>query len=356
MQIITGRQQRPLRVLLYGPEGIGKTTFASRFPAPLILDTEGGSGFLDVARVPQPGSWTELMEDVRQVQRDPACCRTLVLDTADWAETLCRRHVCDKGQQTSIEGFGYGKGYVYAAEEYGRLLNALADVQATGRHIVITAHAAMRKFEQPDEMGSYDRWELKLDRRIASMLKEWCDVVLFANFETIVVRDSKTGKAKGQGGQRVMYTAHHACWDAKNRLGLPDKLPLDYAQLAPFIEGAPAPAAQIPAPAPAPEPAPVPAPAPAPEPTVVPETREAGIRIPADAPPELRQALTDLAALCGPRHILPEEIQHAVHQKGYFPESMPLTAYPVDFIRGVLIGAFDQVAALIENDPERLPF
>lgn len=29
------------KVVFYGPEGIGKSTFASKFPDPLFIDTEG---------------------------------------------------------------------------------------------------------------------------------------------------------------------------------------------------------------------------------------------------------------------------------------------------------------------------
>ena len=87
--------------------------------------------------------------------------------------------------------------------------------------MVLTAHAQIKKFEQPDELGAYDRWELKLEKKTAPLTKEWADMVLFANYKTMVVNVDNQGAAKGknkaQGGQRVMFTTHHPAWDAKNR-------------------------------------------------------------------------------------------------------------------------------------------
>ena len=176
LNITKGKIDRALKVVAYGSEGIGKTTFAAAFPEPLFIDTEGGTAHMDVRRIDRPQSWEELLSIVNEVAADPNVCKTLVLDTADWAEALCVTHVCQKYKQNSIESFGYGKGYTYLAEEFSRLFSALDAVIASGKHVVITAHAKMRKFEQPDEQGAYDRWEMKLSKQIAPLLKEWCDI------------------------------------------------------------------------------------------------------------------------------------------------------------------------------------
>ena len=219
MRIIRGKLSGARKVCVYGPEGIGKSTFASHFPDPVFIDTEGSTKDMDVARMEAPSSWQMLMEQVKYVKAHPETCRTLVIDTADWAEMLCTEAVCARSQKSGIEDFGYGKGYVYLTEEFGRLLNLLQELVDIGIHVVINAHAKMRKFEQPDEMGAYDRWELKLQKQTAPLLKEWADMVLFANYKTIVVnvdgQGAQKGKNKAQGGKRVMYTSHHPCWDAK---------------------------------------------------------------------------------------------------------------------------------------------
>ena len=185
MDIIRGKLPGALKVVVYGPEGIGKSTFASQFPNPLFIDTEGSTRHMDVARTPKPTSWPMLLGLVGEVIRDPSLCRTLVVDTMDWAELMCTQYVCDKYQKKSIEEFGYGKGYTYLSEEFGRLLNLLSEVVERGVHAVVTAHAKMRKFEQPDELGAYDRWEMKLSAKNAPLVKEWADMVLFASYKSL---------------------------------------------------------------------------------------------------------------------------------------------------------------------------
>ena len=110
MQITRGKIGGPKKVLVYGPEGIGKTTFASHFPDPLFIDTEGSTKELDVARLPAPSSWTILKEEVRHVIQNPNICKTLVIDTADWAEKLAIHAVLDEHNKNGIEDFGYGNG------------------------------------------------------------------------------------------------------------------------------------------------------------------------------------------------------------------------------------------------------
>lgn len=234
LKITRGKQPRPQKVVIYGPEGIGKTTLAAQFPDPLFIDTEGGSSHLDVARTQRPADWSELLELIAQVAAARPC-KTLVVDTADWAEQLCVAHLLKKYRQTSIEGFGYGKGYTYLAEEMGGFLKALNGVIEAGIHVVLTAHAKMRKQELPDEAGAFDRWELKLSRQAAPLVKEWADLLLFINYKTILVA-GENGHNKAQGGTRVIYTTHAPTYDAKNRHGLPAELPLAWDSIARIFE------------------------------------------------------------------------------------------------------------------------
>lgn len=237
LNITRGKVQRPQKVVVYGPEGIGKTSFASNFPNPLFIDTEGGSAHLDVARIECRDSWNDLLETIKEVAHQDIC-KTLVLDTADWAEQLAISAICTKYKQPSIESFGYGKGYTYVSEEIEKMLNALNEVIESGKHVVITAHAKMRKQELPDEQGAFDRWELKLTRQTAPIVKEWADAVFFLNYKTYVSQ-SDNGSAKASGGKRVMYTSHHPCWDAKNRYGLEDMLDMDYQNIAEHFSESP---------------------------------------------------------------------------------------------------------------------
>lgn len=370
-QVTRGPVHTPLKVVLYGPEGIGKSTFASKFPAPVFIDTEGGTKKLNVARLPTPTSWAMLLDEVAEVRKGAVPCGTLVLDTADWAERLCIRAVCDRAGKAGIEDFGYGKGYTYVKEEFARLLDALEEVVDSGPNVVVTAHAQIVKFEQPDEMGAYDRWQLKVSKQVAPLLREWCDMLLFANYKTVVVKDGAgpNAKAKAQGGRRVLYTTHHPCWDAKNRDGLPDELPLDYSAIAPVVpvpgaagQATPPPPAQPPRQTPeqmgfVPEPGPAPFPdAPAPD---TPENAAAPAE-PAEPPGTAGALHADLAARLAEARIPkalaqlmlasgvePDEVQEVVAQRGYFPADMPVADYPADFVDGCLVAAWQQVQQMI---------
>lgn len=236
MKITKGKRARAQKVVIYGTEGIGKSSLASKFPEPLFIDTEGSTDNMDVARLDKPTSWIMLNNQIAFIKANPTVCKTLVIDTIDWAESLCVDNLCAMHGKKGIEDFGYGNGYVYAKEEMGRFLNKLQDLIEIGINVVLTAHAQIRKFELPDEMGSYDKYELKLGKKTSSqtapLVKEWADLLLFCNYKTYLISQEKSTKKKAQGNQRVMYTEHNPAWDAKNRHGLPSELPLDYNSIA----------------------------------------------------------------------------------------------------------------------------
>lgn len=352
MQITSGVLSTPLKVVIYGPEGIGKSTFAAQAPGPLFIDTEGSTARMNVRRLPAPTSFTMIQEEIRYVIANPTVCQSLVLDTADWAERLCRDGVCAKNSKSGLEDFGYGKGYSYVFEDFGRMLNLLDQVTDRGINAIITAHAAMRKFEQPDESGAYDRWELKLINAqkcsIANMLKEWADMVLFANYETYVIKGkTEMEKNKVTGGKRVMYTTHHPCWDAKNRFGLPDKLPFEFSQIAHCFNAASSAAVApnvsttpvVTSPPPAPKEDGNLTTAGSPSPAMTQNSHFDDTGIP--------QALLDL--MCQ-NNVTEAQIRAVVAQKGYYPENTPIKNYDPAFTSGVLVGAWPQVYQMIKEN------
>lgn len=236
MEITSGKIPSAKKVVLYGPEGIGKSTFASKFPNPVFIDTEGSTKEMDVMRLPAPTVWEDILEEAKYIAEHPGVCYTLVLDTADWAENMCIEKLNAEHKTPNILTMDFGKGSLFVVAEFKKLINYLDKIIANGCNVVITAHAAMRKQEQPDEMGAYDRWELKLQsKQVKSMIKEWADMVLFANYKTYVVTDDKTKSKKAQGGKRVMYTTHNPCWDAKNRYGLDDCVDFNFDEIAQIV-------------------------------------------------------------------------------------------------------------------------
>lgn len=351
MKIISGKIIKPQKVVIYGPEGIGKSTFAAQFPKPLFIDTEGSTSHLEVDRLPRPTSWQMLKQYIKDLKGDMMGYHTLVIDTADWAERLCEEAICQSNGKVGIEDFGYGKGYTYVKEEFGRLLDSLSDLIDAGMNVVLTAHSIIRKFELPEETGAYDRYELKLGQKAgnqcAALAKEWADMVLFVNYKEIVIT-TKDNKKKVSGGKRVMYTAHNPCWDAKNRHGLAEELPFDYQEIANCIpvmnQVTPQPTPADPEPAPkAPDP-----PKESPQPPVQAEAEQPDVQANEDIP----QALADLMTA---NNVTAQDIQQAVAYKGYFPADMPIADYPEDFVMGCLVAAFPQMLQVI-NQLKKVPF
>lgn len=235
-----GVQSQPLRVVIYGPGGIGKSTFGAQSPHPVFLGPEDGSALLDVSRFPQPETWHDVLDAVRALTEEPHDFGTLVIDSADWLEPLCWAHVCrigdEYGPKRSIEGFGYGKGYVAALETWRVLISGLDALRRKRRmHVVVIAHGEVKPFKNPDAEtgGDYDRWQLKLHRLAAGLFAEWCDELAFATFRTFAQKADPSGpdkkRARGVGSERVLYTERRAAFDAKSRHGLPSEMPLSWA-------------------------------------------------------------------------------------------------------------------------------
>ena len=376
MNITRGRKPCAKKIVIYGTEGIGKSTFAACFPDPVFIDTEESTKHMDVARFDAPTTWTSLLEEIKYVIANPDCCRTLVLDTADWAEQLELRELCAKNNWTSIETPGYGRGYTYAAEEFGKMLNLMSEVVAKGVNVVITAHAWLRKVELPEETGAYDHWEMKTSKKVAPMLREWADAVFFANYKIIVVNvdgQGAKGTNKAQGGRRMLYTTHTPYWDAKNRFGLPDELPLDYSAIKAAIEDIPAEPAPEPRRAPVSAPKSAPAPKPAEQPTAAPELAK-----PASAPKKTEQmSISDiplppefepdqripkaLRELMISNHVSEWELENAVEARGFVPHGTKIWNYDMvnpGIIEGLLVPSFDQVLKIVKEirEKQEVPF
>ena len=367
MNITRGPKKTAVRVAIYGTEGVGKSTFASRFPGAVFIDTEGSTAHMDVARFDPPRDLDEVIKQIDYVISHPGDFGTLVIDTVDWLEKLIFQAVCSEKQLKNIEDMGYGKGYVYAKQKMQKLLEMLDIVIGRGVHVVLVCHSAIRKFEQPDEMGSYDRYMLKLnEKNIAPLIKEWVDMLLFVNYKTDVVTAGDGKTKKGRGGQkRVMYANHSACWDAKNRFGLPDEMPFDYDQIA-QIFGEAAPVGEVHVEDPKPEPVNVPEQ----KATVATVSKAPEPKKKADPPadvkrppsmisddPEKDQLLEKLWQLMLKNKVWDVTVvQAVVAEKDYYDFGVPVKDYDKDFISDVLIEAWEQVNGLCQTKIRDLPF
>ena len=371
MNISRGPVKTAIRVGIYGTEGVGKTTFAAHFPGVVFIDTEGSTKHMDVARFDPPETYQDVLDQLTYVLGNPEKIGTVVIDTVDWLERLIFRAVCEEKKIQNIEDMGYGKGYVYAKQKMQGLLEILDQIIARGVHVVLVCHSMIRKFELPDEMGSYDRYMLKLnEKNIAPLVKEWVDMLLFVNYKTDIVTGADGKTKKGKGGQkRVMYANHSACWDAKNRFGLPDEMPFDYGQIAHlFGECAPVEAVSEPDEKIEPmEPVVLPhikkdAPAEVTNVDKVPAPRKAA-KIP-ERPEDMKSDNPDKDKLLAKlwdmmqKDGIPDStvVRAVVAEKEYYDLATPICDYDTDFIDGCLIEAWDTVRSLAATKVKDLPF
>ena len=347
------------KCVIYAVEGIGKSTFASQFPNPLFIDTEGSTNTMNVRRLPAPDSWQMLLQEVQYVRDTPGLCSTLVIDTIDWAERLCINEVCNKRQKSGIEDFAYGAGYTYVYEAFGKLLNMLSDIVERQINVVLVAHSMIRKFEQPDEAAAYDRYQLKLidtpKKSVANMVKEWADVVLFANYKTVVEK-TDSGKAKARGNKRVMYTQHNACWDAKNRWGLSAELPFDYQEIAPYIAQATCANSAPVHPVAQPEPQPQADQVTAPTPEQAQEQPAAQATPAAPSECDLPDFWAPALQLMQADGVTIDEIRKVAADHGHFTIDTPPENFPPDYINGFIVPSWQQILEVVKANRIEVPF
>jgi hypothetical protein len=240
--ILTGPKPGPRRMLVYGTAGIGKSTFATCAPSPIVLQTEDGLGEIDCHKFPLAQSLGEVMQSLGALYQESHSYRTVVIDSLDWLERLIHAEVCRARQVASIEDISYGKGYAFAIQHWRDVLDGLAALRdEKGMTVVLIAHARIERFENP-ETEAYDRYVPRLHKSAAAMIAEWCDEVLFATYKVFTkATDEGFNQKRVQGlgsGERVLRTTERPAHLAKNRLNLPDELPLAWAEFATHLTAA----------------------------------------------------------------------------------------------------------------------
>ncbi len=169
--VVKGKQAKSWRILLYGTEGVGKSTFASQCPAPIFLGAEDGTAHLDVQRFPSPSCWDDILSAVKILADDKHEFKTLVVDTVDWVEPLLWAHICKRDKKQDIEDYGYGKGYQCALDEWRTFLALLEKLREKSINVLLLGHSHLKTFKNPTD-EDFDRYELKLHAKAAGLLKE----------------------------------------------------------------------------------------------------------------------------------------------------------------------------------------
>lgn len=241
--IESGRSNRPRRVMVYGVHGIGKSTFGAMAPKPVFIQTEDGLANIETARFPLAESFDDILAAIMALYSDQHEFQTVVVDSADWLEQLIwkevirRRPTTDRGRDiTSIEDYGFAKGYTYALDVWREVLDGLNALRnERGMMVILIAHAKIERFENP-ETDAYDRYSPRLNKHASALIQEWCDEVLFATYK-VHTKQTEEGfdktRTRGIGtGDRIIRTTERPAHMAKNRLSLPEEMPLNFAAYA----------------------------------------------------------------------------------------------------------------------------
>ena len=240
-QIQSGKQPAPRRIMLYGTHGIGKSTWGSMATKPVFIQTEDGLGEVACDKFPLARSFNDVIRALSELYTEAHPYQTVVVDSLDWLERLIWEDVCRQKTVESIEDIGYAKGYVFALTQWREFLTGLEALRADrGMMIVLIAHAKIERFENP-ETENYDRYVPRIHKHASYVIQEWCDEVLFATYRVHVKQtkegfDKKTTKGVGTG-ERIVRTTERPAHVAKNRLNLPEELPLDWNAYAEFLAG-----------------------------------------------------------------------------------------------------------------------
>jgi hypothetical protein len=219
----------PPRIMLYGVEGIGKSTFAANSPNPIFILTEDGLGSLTAAHFPLATSFKNVLDAIKTLYTDKHDYKTVVIDSLDWLEAIIQREI---EQTHDAKDLAYGKGTLIAAERWREILDGLNALRNDkGMVIILIAHTTIKRFDSP-ETEPYDRYQPKLQERSNAVVREWSDAVLFANYKTIIKKDdvgfNKTNARGISTGERLLYTSERPAYMAKNRYNLPESIPLSW--------------------------------------------------------------------------------------------------------------------------------
>lgn len=240
-QIQRGVISTPRRTLLYGTHGVGKSTWGSMAPKPIFIQTEDGLANIECERFPLAQTYADILTVIGELYTEPHEYQTVVVDSLDWLERLIWADVCKKHGVESMEDIPYGKSYVFALTQWHEVLQGLDALRNDrGMSSLLIAHAQIERFANP-ETETYDRYSPRLQKQASALVQEWCDEVLFATYKVhtkITTEAFDRKRVQGIGtGKRIIRTTERPAHVAKNRLGLPDEIPLDYRIYAAFLRG-----------------------------------------------------------------------------------------------------------------------
>lgn len=199
-------------VIVYGPPGIGKTTFCSKAKKALFLASEPGQDFLSTYQI-RVRDWEHFLEIVDVIGKGEHDFKTIVLDTIDNLYDMCSVYMRKKLNIDHESDLKYAKGWRMTREEFMR---GIVRLSLMPYGLFMISHAETKTIKSKDDI-TQTREVLSLPPGVSLALEKLAGEMFFCDFE--------------DDGRRIIRTKPTSAYRAKDNSGrLPDTLDLDYEE------------------------------------------------------------------------------------------------------------------------------
>jgi hypothetical protein len=229
MQITRGKTMSALKGIVYGDNGVGKTTLLASSKNPIIMDMEGNCSHIEAPKCPinTLDDFDDFLYALASQEHD---YKTLVIDSIDSLEVLISGKIA---QAHSPQELSFGKSAAIWARYIKDIVSRLENLsKQKGMSILFTAHWKVKAANNP-MTEQYDRYDLRISEAMRTGFCNWVQFIVLA-LKEVIFEDRKEvgfGKKKAKNiERRVLYTRGDPTYYGKNVFNLPEKMPMDWEQ------------------------------------------------------------------------------------------------------------------------------
>lgn len=212
------------KFLIYGPAGVGKSTFFSKFKKHLFLNTDPGIDFIKTKNIPIT-SWKmfkKIVEELVAYQTPGSSTydkkydnMIIVLDLIDGLQALCRKSILSKYGLSHESDTPYGKTFDMVKSEFQTTIASLAAVYGVG----FISHA--KDIEIKGRIDKLSKIVPTISGGAGKFVEGLCDFIGYCEVST-------TKEEKALGSRYITFQPQEDL-TAKDRGGVfPNKMPLDF--------------------------------------------------------------------------------------------------------------------------------
>ncbi len=227
-EMCVGKKISPLKGIVYGDNGIGKTTLLASARNSIIADMEGNCGHIDAAkfRITSLDEYHSFLDALLNQDHDH---KSLVSDSLDSLQIIISEKIA---QKYTAQELSYGKSGAIWAKTIKEITSKLEKLSAEkGMNILFTAHWKVKPANNPmTEM--YDRYDMRINEEMRTGFCNWVQFIFLA-MKDVQLEEDKSGFGKKKAKnieRRVLHTRGSPTYYGKNVFNLPDKIAMDWEQ------------------------------------------------------------------------------------------------------------------------------